>query len=78
MKVIKVQKADNINIYSVTLKPNWLGRLFGRKEKVINLKDTRRKYMLGGGGLYINKKGEELGVLSDIGKAIDNFKRSWE
>ena len=74
MKIINIEKDDK-QIYHVTLKPNLISRLFGAKEKVIKLKDSGRVYTFGGQTVYINEKGEKIGNWSNIGEAIDNWRR---
>lgn len=76
MIITKIETEDQ-SIYSVTLEPNAWERFWGKKTVVNEYKlDERYKYMFGG-RIYIDRTGKELGNFSEIGKAIDNFRRSW-
>ena len=78
MKIKEIKrKEDSYRIYEVTFTPNWLEKLFGIKEKTKEYKETNSSYTFGGGNVYIDKKGNQLGNGNWIGKAIDNFNRSW-
>jgi hypothetical protein len=78
MKIKEIKrKEDSYSIYEVTFTPNWLEKLFGIKEKTKEYKETSSSYTFGGGSVYIDKKGNQLGNGNWIGKAIDNFNRSW-
>jgi len=73
MRVVEIVE-DKFCIYNVTLKPNWLERLFGCKTKTIQIKDTRSQYTFGGGNVYVDKNGDKLGNGSYIGEKIDSWK----
>lgn len=76
MKITEITKTDNV--YTVRFSPNWLGRLFGKKEKIEKFKKSNGvRYLLTGRGVYYNQKGEETGGLSEIGLALDNYDRSF-
>ena len=64
-------------IFHVTLSPNRVGRFFGRKPKTIRVKDACRRYFFGGGYVYYREDGSELGNLSEIGGAIDRWRRKF-
>lgn len=76
MRISNIEEKEN-KVFAVTFSPNWIERIFGKKEKVEEFKDSGRRYSLGGGGVYLRKNGEELGNLSKIGQKIDNYKRRW-
>ena len=76
MEIISIER-ENPEVYTVTLSPNWFEKLFGRKEKIIKVKrDITSRYLFGG-NVYILKNGNELGLCSKIGQAIDKWKKSW-
>jgi len=80
MKIKSISKQDcdtYYDTYKVVFKPNFIERLFGAKEKEELFKDTGNTYLLGDGAVYVNQKGEKLGVFSNVGQAIDNFRRSF-
>lgn len=76
IKEIKLKK-DSWGIYEVTFTPNWLERLFGVEEKTKEYKSTGDTYTFGGGGVYLDKKGNRLSNGNWIAKSIDRYKRSW-
>jgi hypothetical protein len=76
MKVITIKKVGK-KIYEVTLEPNWIELLIGLKGKTVQYMETDQYYKFTQGGVYVDRKGKELGVFSKIGGAIDEFKRSW-
>jgi hypothetical protein len=76
IKEIK-QKEGSYLIYQVTFTPNWLEKLFGVKEQTKEYKDTDATYLSGGGTVYMNKEGNNLGNGNWIAKAIDRFRRTW-
>lgn len=76
IKEIKLKK-DSYCIYQVTFTPNWLEKLFGIKEETKEYKYGDATYTFGGGNVYIDKSGKELGNGNWIGEAIDKFRRSW-
>ncbi len=74
MKVIKIEEIDNI--YHVTLKRNWLERLFGFKpEEVIRYKMTFSTYVFGGGTIYLKEDGERTGNGDYVAEEIDKWRR---
>jgi hypothetical protein len=76
MKIAKITIEDYL--YVVELKPNFIQRLFGMENKVEKYKrKSSESYTYGGGSVYFNQKGEELGNHNYIQKAIDNYRRSW-
>ena len=78
MKIKEIkQKEGSWFIYQVTFTPNWLEKLFGFEEQTKEYKDRDATYRFGGGNVYINKKGDELGNGNWIGEAIDRFRRAW-
>ena len=78
MKIKEIKRKENSYfIYEVTFKPNWLERLFGVEEKTKEYKDGDATYTFGGGNLYRDKSGKELGNGNWIGEAIDRFRRKW-
>lgn len=78
MKIKEIKQQENrSDIFIVTFTPNWLEKLFGKKEKQKEFKDTGREFTFGGGTLYVDRSGVKLNNFSKIGDAIDNFRRSW-
>ena len=79
MKIKEIKRNEKIDydVYTVTLTPNWLEKLFGVKEKQKEYKDCGSIYKFGGGKVYVNKEGEPLGNGHPIGEAIDNWRRRW-
>ena len=78
MKIKEIKRKENAYfVYEVTLTPNWLERLFGVEEKTKEYRDRDASYTFGGGNVYIDKSGEELGNGNWIGEAIDKFRRKW-
>ena len=78
MNVTEVkQKENTFHVYVVTLKPNWLEKLFGYKEKREEYKDTGSTYTFGGGHVYMGKDGDRLDNCNLIGEAIDRWRRKW-
>lgn len=78
MKIKEIKrKGNSYEIFEVTFAPNWLEKLFGVEEETKEYKDTNEKYTFGGGNVYIDKSGKELGNGNWIGEAIDKFRRSW-
>ena len=76
MKIVEIRKEDGLYIVKQT--PTKLERMFGRKEKETKYKcNTWKEYMFGGGSIYYNHLGEELGNGHKIGVAIDNWRRSF-
>lgn len=49
----------------------------GVEEKTKEYKDADATYTFGGGNVYIDKSGKELGNGNWIGEAIDTFRRKW-
>lgn len=78
MKIKEIKRKENSYfVYEVTFTPNQLERLFGVEEKTKEYKDIDATYIFGGGNLYIDKSGKELGNGNWIGEAIDKFRRKW-
>ncbi len=79
MKIKEVKRKENSYfIYEVTFTANWLEKLLGVEEKTKEYKDRDATYTFGGGNVYIDKSGKELGNGNWIGEAIDRFRRSWQ
>ena len=77
MKIVKITKESKY-IFVVEFKPNIIQRLFGIKNKTQRFKqEPYQRYYYGEGGIYYAENGEELGVFSKVGKAIDTFRHSW-
>jgi len=87
MKVFKIIKeiGDNLEstsfyetgIYLVTLRPNFIERLFGYKQEVVRIKPTTNIYSFGEDRVYLEENGKELSNDNYIVKAIDNYKRKF-
>ena len=67
--------------YSVTRIPNMIERFFGITERVDKYQSTGRSYTFGGGRVYVNQQGRELGNNFGYGcntrEAIDCWRRSF-
>ena len=78
MKIKEIKRKENsYYVYEVTFTPNWLERLFGVKETTKEYKHGDATYTFGGGSVYIDKSGKQLGNKNWIGEAIDNSRRKW-
>jgi hypothetical protein len=78
MKIKEIKRTkDSYFVYEVTFTPNWLEKLCGVEEKTKEYKDDDGTYTFGGGNVYIDKSGKELGNGNWIGEAIDRFRRKW-
>lgn len=76
MKITKIEQKDNIFI--VTKIPNLLERIFGFKTKVEKYKDTGDTYLYAKDTkIYVNQKGEILGILHKMTKVLENWRRSF-
>lgn len=75
MKIVKIEHQENI--YTVQLVPNFLERLFGKKEIKRQYKLIKDEIFLTGGGCYIRKDGKEVANWSQMQEAIDNYRRAW-
>ena len=75
MKIIKITSKEGV--YSVTFKPNFFERLFGREECTKEYKKTGHAFAISGGNVYADRTGKELSPFSNIGEAIDNFNRAF-
>lgn len=79
MKIVKIEREGSL--FTVYREPNWLESLFGCKSRVDKYKDTGYTYMFGGGNVYVNQKGIELGNSMGYGcntrEALDRFRRSF-
>lgn len=65
-------------VYQVTFVPTWFERVICKKtETTEKYKDNGSTYVFGGGHVYINQRGYELGYSSHIGKAIDAWRLKW-
>lgn len=77
MIISKIEKEGNI--YLVTREPNFIERVFGVKPRVDKYKDTGNTYTFGGGHVYVDQKGNELGnglgYGSDTREVIDCWRR---
>ena len=79
MKIIKIESSGDI--YKVTKTPNFIERLLGKKERVDKYRATGRTYSCGGGYVYVDQTGKQLGNIdgwgSDIREAIDRWRNSF-
>ena len=75
MKITKIEKEGMI--FTVTLTPNWLEKLFGYKEKTKRFKQTWSTFTFGDGNVYVNEKGEKLDNGDYIGVTLDNWLRKF-
>jgi len=74
MKIKEIKQQDG-NVFIITLKPNFIERLFGFTQKEIRIKNTYDTYYYGGGFVYIREDGHKLGNDNWIGRALDNYQR---
>ena len=78
MKIKSIEREKGASfIYVVTFEPNFLEKLFGKKEIQKKYKETGYTYLFGSGKVYIDQEGEELGNGNWIGKTIDKFQLRW-
>lgn len=78
MKVKSVEQDKiNLDVYTVTLRPNWLEKLFGVKEVQRKYRDNKTEYLFGDGCVYTDQTGNYLGNHNYIGEAIDKWRRRW-
>lgn len=78
MKIKKIEAKPSLSgVYEVTLTPNWFEKLFGIKEKVIQVKNTGATYTFGGGTVYVDREGNRLDNGHWIAKAVDKHRRKW-
>jgi len=75
MEITKIEEEGMI--FTVTLTPNFLERLFFIKEKVKRFKQTHSTFTFGGGRVYLNEKGEKLGNGNWIGEELDKHQRKF-
>lgn len=75
MKIIRITKSGDV--YTVTQAPNWLERLFGKKETTSKYKKDGYKEYMFGGEIYYNQEGEKLEYNHKIGIALDKFNHSF-
>ena len=75
MKITKIEKEKGI--FTVTLTPNCIEKLFGVKEKEKRFKETESNFTFGGGNVYLNEKGEKLDNGDYIGVTLDNWQRAF-
>ncbi len=76
MRITKIEK-ENLDIYNVTLTPQFMEKLFGFKEKTIRVRDSGNCFTIGGGSVYYLSDGTKLDPHNYIGKAIDNMRNSF-
>lgn len=67
-----LQKNDYI---CVTLKYNWLEKIFGYEDGVIIYRQVGRAFESTHEPIYVDKEGNKLSPHSKIGEAINRFKR---
>lgn len=77
MKITKIERQEDTNIFHVTFSPNWIERIFNVKQKVKKYKDTGSEFTFGGGSVYINENLDQLPNGSHIGNAIDKSRMKW-
>ena len=71
MKILDIK--NNNNIYIVTIRPNWLKRMFGAKtyeERIMKRFGVR--YWLGGGNVYNYSSGKLVDNCSKLYDALEN------
>lgn len=71
MKIVKIERPD---YFKVTFRSNWIERLFRYKKTFTkNYFKVTGSYIFGGGGIYIDEDGRELGNGNWIGKELDQW-----
>ena len=79
MKIVNIELIQGI--YHVARKPNRLQKFFNIKSRVDRYKDTGYTYAFGGGTIYRDQKGVDLGNIIGYGsntrEAIDRWRRSF-
>lgn len=79
MKIIKIEEKKRCNfVYVVTIQPNWLEKLVGKKEQQCEYADTGNNYGISGLRIYADKEGNLLENYNQIAVAIDKMRRSQE
>ena len=77
MKITKIEK-ESVDTFVITFRPNFFGRLFGKKEVQKKFKKTEAQFeYFPGVGVYINQEGEMLHSWDKITKKLDNFQRAF-
>lgn len=76
MRIQSVKKNEKVG-WDVSVKFNWLEKLFGAKDKLITYRDSGRAYLFGNQTIYTDKDGNTTSNYSDIAEAIDTFRRKW-
>ena len=78
MKITKIEEIEHKNIFVVSKTPNFIGRLFGRKERQENYKLTLLEYhFFPGMGVYIDQTGKILGPMHKMTAILDNYQRAF-
>lgn len=77
MKIKEIIEKESGEIYTVVFEPSFWEKLIGIKEYSKEYKDTGCAYKIDNGTVYIGRNGIKLGSESEIGLAIDAWRRSW-
>jgi len=79
MKITNIERDGNI--YTLTFEPNFIERLFNIKKKIKRYKDTLSTYTFGGGHVYVDEDGRDLGnnfgYGSNIREKIDRWRNKF-
>ena len=75
MKITKVTQISKL-VFEVEFTPNWFEKLIGMKVEKKEYKEYGT-YKWSGGIAYADRTGELADQFGEIGKTIDNFRRSW-
>lgn len=79
MNISKIEEKKGV--YIVTREPSFIERFFGVKKRVDKYKNTGHHYTFGGGSIYVDQEGRELGNSLGYGsstrEAIDCWRRSF-
>ena len=78
MRIIKIEKEKEKEIFTITEKPNWIEWILGKKIEVRKYKYIGDTYAyFSGVRVYVNQVGEIIGATHYITKALENYRRSF-
>jgi hypothetical protein len=75
---VKIDKIERDGfVYTVTLTPNFIERIFNVKPRVEQFKRTHNTYEYGGGNIYVDKNGRKLGNQMGYGHEMRESLDRW-
>lgn len=75
MKITDIKRDHDM--YTVTIEPNFIQKIFGKLPRVETYKEINRNYAHSDASVYVNNKGEIIGWFNPITKKLDNWKQSF-